>query len=108
MGGGGVVWLEEVNGRRDDIPAEGLFIGVISEYQMGRRRNSSWAKAKRNGQRDRMRKQAGARGVGQWGGGGGRGERVGIDRRWTCERGYERLKWKAAFFVFWSSWDLVI
>ena len=56
MGGGGVVWLEEVNGRRDDIPAGGLFIGVISEYQMGHRRSNSWAKAKRGGQRDRMRK----------------------------------------------------
>ena len=59
---------------------EDLFIGVISEYQMGSTRSNSWAKAERNGQRSQMRKQAGARGVAQWDGG-GRGERVEIDRR---------------------------
>ena len=75
------MWLEEVNGGETTYRLEDLFIGVISEYEMGRRRRSSWAKAKRNGQQARMRKEAGARGVGQWGGGGGRGERVGIDRR---------------------------
>ena len=50
MGGGGVVWLEEVNGGETTYRLEDLFIGVISEYQMGRTRSSSWAKAKRNGQ----------------------------------------------------------